>query len=61
MIDETNTQIISGSVYVRLPPHIVRHLNLSKEKADELFIQDEEKSKGKFISVWRKDQKVKKR
>ena len=55
MIDETNAQKISGTVYVRIPPHLVRHLNL--EKGDELFIQDDVGKHGKFISIWRKDQK----
>ena len=56
MKSETNTQIISGSVYIRVPPHLVAYLKLSKEKADNLIIQDDEGKYGEFISVYRKDQ-----
>lgn len=55
MISETNTQIIAGTVYVRIPPHMVAYLNLSKEKADQLCIKDDNGKHGKFISIWRQD------
>ena len=57
MISETNTQTINGSVYIRVPPHLVAYLKLSKEKSMPLKIQDDEGKHGEFISVWRKDQK----
>ncbi len=57
MKSETNTQINNGSIYIRVPPHLVAYLKLSKEKADDLIIQDDTGKHGDFISVWRKNQK----
>lgn len=57
MISETNTQTINGSVYLRIPPHLVEYLKLSKEKSMLMEIRDDVGKYGRFISAWRKDQK----
>jgi len=58
MITQTNTRKQGGTVYVRIPPHLVEYLNLNGD-LEELSIQDDKGKHGKFISVWRKDQEEK--
>jgi len=57
MISKTNTQFTSGTVYVRIPPHMVEYLQLKKEESTELLIMDDTGKHGNFISIWRQDQK----
>jgi len=54
MITETNIVKIGGTFYMRLPPHLAtQHLGIDENS--KIFIKDEEKSKGKFISAWKKE------
>lgn len=56
MKSKTNTQCIAGTVYVRVPPHMVEYLNLSKEESVQLIIQDDNGKYGKFISIWKEEE-----
>ena len=55
MITQTNTRKQGGTVYVRIPPHLVEYLDLTGD-SEEIQIQDDDGHHGKFISFWRKDQ-----
>jgi antitoxin component of MazEF toxin-antitoxin module len=54
MISETNTKKFGGTIYLRIPPHMVEYLTLKEE--DLILIQDDNGKHGKFVSFWRKDQ-----
>ena len=58
MISETNTQIVAGTVYVRIPPHMVAYLKLSKEKNEKIFIEDNanKKETEKSVSMWKNNE-----
>jgi len=55
MIFKTNVKKYGGTNYIRVPPHLVQYLNF--EDGDELNIQDDKGKHGKFISVWKENQK----
>lgn len=57
MESETNAKKFGGTVYVRIPPHLVQYLKLDDNT--ELTVQDDNGKHGKFISFWRKDQEDK--
>ena len=43
---------VGGSYGLIIPLDVLKYLNLSV--GDEVEIQDEEKKKGRFISIWKK-------
>ena len=53
MITHTNTRKQGGSLYVRIPPHLIEYLDL--EDNMDICIQDDKGKHGKFISLWNKD------
>ena len=55
MITKTNTTKFGGTLYLRIPPHLVQYLELDKNM--EVNIQDDNGKHGKFLSFWRADQK----
>jgi len=55
MITETTIINIGGSFYMRIPPHLANdHLMINTKT--KMMVKDEEKSKGKFISAWKKEE-----
>jgi len=55
MITNTNAKKFGGTVYVRIPPHLVQYLSL--EDNIEIEIPNDNGKHGKFISFWTKEKK----
>jgi len=55
MISETTVVKIGGTFYMRLPPHLANDHLVINEKT-KMMVKDEEKTKGKFISAWKKEE-----
>jgi len=54
MISETTVIKIGTSFYMRLKPDLVNFLGVDENS--KMLVKDEEKSKGKFISAWKKEE-----
>jgi len=53
MILTTNTMKVGGTIFLRVPPAYVEHLELKGE--DDMLIEDKTGPKGKFATFWKKD------
>jgi len=53
MISETTVVKNGGTFYLRIPPHLVKFIQL-KEKS-KINIQDETGKKGQYLSMWIKE------
>jgi antitoxin component of MazEF toxin-antitoxin module len=51
MITKTSARNIGGTMYVRIPPHLIEHLGV-KEGDDTVSLEDKSGPKGKFATLW---------
>ena len=52
MIQKTTLVKMGGSIYLRITPSMLEHLNIKNVERTTMKMQDEEGKHGKFFSAW---------